>query len=621
MDFIINNVPDYASEIGKLINKDPSVVNENANKDSDVFNTVRDLTAGSVAKAISSKAWPDELWKAHVDGDIHLHDSDFFPYLPMTNCNLTNYEDMLHNGFELNGTKMTEASTIGVATTHITMIVQSIAGLQYGGQTIDNIDTLLATFAKKNYNKHKKQLGKYILNEDELDKEAFELTKDDIYKAMESLEYNVNSLVSSSGQTPFLSVGFGLGIGRFEREIQKAILQVRIEGLDSENGKKTAIFPKLLFMLKEGTNLKQSDPNYDIKQLAMECTAKRIYPDYLNFDELVRITGNAKSPMGCRSFLQKYVDKNGVEVNDGRGNIGVQTVNLPRIALEAEGDFNKFWNILDERLELIHKSAQFRIQYLKDNISAKNAPTLYKNGALARLQDDDDIYEETFGNKRGTISIGYIGLHEVATIMYGKDWQENKDAKEFTVDILKHMKKLADKWGNEEGIHYSNYGTPSESLTSKFCRLDRERFGDIDGITDKEYYTNSFHYTTEKEISPFDKIDFESEYLEFSSGGFITYVEAPSLKNNIQAMESIIDYGYNKVGYLGINSPIDKCFECGFEGDFKSTEHGFECPSCGNSNSDTSQVVKRLCGYLGEPSVRPIVRGRQKEIESRVKHM
>lgn len=596
MDFIINNIPDYASEIGKLINKDPSVVNENANKDSNVFNTMRDLTAGSVAKAVSSKVWPDELWKAHVNGDIHLHDSDFFPYLPMTNCSLTNYEDMLHNGFELNGTKMTEASTIGVATTHITMIVQSVAGLQYGGQTINNIDTLLGTFAKKNYDKHKKQLSKYILNEDELDKEAFELTKDDIYKAMESLEYNINSLVSSSGQTPFLSVGFGLGTGRFEREIQKAILQVRIEGLDSENGKKTAIFPKLLFMLKEGTNLKQSDPNYDIKQLAMECTAKRIYPDYLNFDELVKITGNAKSPMGCRSFLQKYVDKNGVEINDGRGNIGVQTVNLPRIALESEGDFDKFWDVLDERLELIHKSAQFRIQYLKDNLSAKNAPTLYKNGALVRLQDDDDVYEETFGNKRGTISIGYIGLHEVATIMYGKDWQENKDAKEFTVDILKHMKRLADKWGNEEGIHYSNYGTPSESLTSKFCRLDREKFGDIDGITDKEYYTNSFHYTTEKEISPFDKIDFESEYLELSSGGFITYVEAPSLKNNIQAMESIIDYGYNKVGYLGINSPIDKCFECGFEGDFKSTEHGFECPSCGNRNSDTSQVVKRLCG-------------------------
>lgn len=596
MDFIINNIPDYASEIGKLINKDPSVVNENANKDSNVFNTMRDLTAGSVAKAVSSKVWPDELWKAHVNGDIHLHDSDFFPYLPMTNCSLTNYKDMLHNGFELNGTKMTEASTIGVATTHITMIVQSVAGLQYGGQTINNIDTLLAPFAKKNYDKHKKQLSKYVLNEDKLDKEAFELTKDDIYKAMESLEYNINSLVSSSGQTPFLSVGFGLGIGRFEREIQKTILQVRIEGLDSENGKKTAIFPKLLFMLKEGTNLKQSDPNYDIKQLAMECTAKRIYPDYLNFDELVKITGNAKSPMGCRSFLQKYVDKNGVEINDGRGNIGVQTVNLPRIALESEGDFDKFWDVLDERLELIHKSAQFRIQYLKDNLSAKNAPTLYKNGALVRLQDDDDVYEETFGNKRGTISIGYIGLHEVATIMYGKDWQENKDAKEFTVDILKHMKRLADKWGNEEGIHYSNYGTPSESLTSKFCRLDREKFGDIDGITDKEYYTNSFHYTTEKEISPFDKIDFESEYLELSSGGFITYVEAPSLKNNIQAMESIIDYGYNKVGYLGINSPIDKCFECGFEGDFKSTEHGFECPSCGNRNSDTSQVVKRLCG-------------------------
>lgn len=619
-------LPDIEGEVSKLIAKDPSVVHENANKDSNVFNTYRDLTAGSVAKAIGSKTWPEAVWQAHVNGDIHLHDSDFFPYSPMTNCNVTNYQDMLHNGFELNGTHMGTPGSIGVATRHLAMIIQSIASVQYGGQTIADADVLLAPFAEKNYQKHQAELAAHITDVETLEMVAFELTRKDIYKAMEGLEYDINSLSSSSGQTPFVSLGFGRGTNRFEREIQQAILKVRLHGLgesDDPNKNKTAIFPKLLFVIKDGVNLKPDDPNYDVKHLALECTAKRIYPDYLFEEKIIDITGSFKFPMGCRSFLQGWVDpETGEYLNEGRANAGVQTVNLPRIALESAGDFEKFWEIFDERLDLLHEAAAFRINFLRENLKSSMAPILFEQGALTRTQAGENAFDKAFGNRRGTISLGYIGLHEVATIMYGTtEWHQIDGAKDFTVEILQRMKDKADQWGEAEGVHYSNYGTPSESLTDKFCRLDRAKFGDIEGVTDKEYYTNSFHFTTEQDITPFEKIDFEAAYPKLTSGGFISYVEAPSLVHNLKGMEAIIDYAYDKLGYLGVNSPIDKCFECGFNGDFKATEQGFECPSCGNSNPATSQVVKRLCGYLGEPNSRPIVRGRKKEIESRVKHM
>lgn len=613
------NLLNANKNIQQLLDKDPSVVNENANKDSRVFNTMRDLTAGSVAKAYAKKVMPKELYKAHVSGDVHFHDMDHFPYLPETNCNLVNYSDVFENGFSINGTKVTTPQSIDVACSQIVLIIASVSSQSYGGQTINNIDQLLAPYAEKNYQKHYEDAKQWIENEEKWDSYAKNKTQKDIFKALEGLEYDINSLTTSSSQIPFVSVSFGLGTNWFEREIQKTVLQVRLNGIGTS--KITAIFPKLLFILKEGINLNKEDPNYDIKQLAMKCTAQRIYPDYLNFDKIVEICGGFRAPMGCRSFLQTWKDENNNEVNDGRGNAGVQTINLVRVAIESKGDFDIFWEILDKRLDIAHKMAQFRIEYLKNNLVPEMAPILYKQGVLGRLEDNDkEVFNKIFGNKRGTISIGYIGLHEVATLMYGKDWQDNIEAKQFTIDILKYMKKHTDEWGNEEGIHYSVYGSPSESLTDKLARLDKQRFGIIEGITDKDYYINSFHYDVEKEISPFAKIDFEAEYLPYTSGGFINYVEMPSLKNNIEAMEAIINYGYTKVGYLGINSPIDKCFECQFEGDFTATENGYVCPSCGNHDKNKMQVVKRLCGYLGEPNIRPIVKGRYKEIASRVKH-
>lgn len=364
-------------------------------------------------------------------------------------------------------------------------------------------------------------------------------TKKDIFDAMQSLEYEINTLFTSNGQTPFTSLGFGLGENWFEREIQKAILQIRINGLGSE--KRTAIFPKLIFTLKKGVNLNPEDPNYDIKQLALECATKRMYPDILNYDKIVELTGSFKVPMGCRSFLQGWKDENGQEVNVGRMNLGVVTLNLPRIAIESKGDQNKFWQLLSDRLEIMKDALLYRVERCKEAIPA-NAPILYMYGAFGKRLSRTDSVNELFKNRRATVSLGYIGLYEVASAFFGGEWETNPEAKAFTLDIVKELKANADAWGDEYGYHFSVYSTPSESLTDRFCRLDTEKFGIIENITDKEYYTNSFHYDVRKNPTPFEKLEFEKDYPKYCSGGFIHYCEYPMLQQNPKALEAVWDF-------------------------------------------------------------------------------
>ena len=425
-------------------------------------------------------------------------------------------------------------------------------------------------------------------------------------------------MFTSNGQTPFTSLGFGLGTNWFEREIQRAILLNRIKGLGKEG--RTAIFPKLIFSMKRGVNANPEDPNYDIKQLALECATKRMYPDVLNYDKLVELTGSFKVPMGCRSFLQGWKDENGNEVNVGRMNLGVVTLNLPRIALEANGSMERFWSLLEERLSIVKDALIYRTERCKE-ASPENAPILYMYGAFGNRLKRGEKVDQLFNNRRATVSLGYIGLYESAAAFYGGDWETNKEAKDFTLAILKSLKAHVDDWSNEYGYHFSVYSTPSESLTDRFCRLDTEKFGVVPDITDKDYYTNSFHYDVRKNPTPFEKLDFEKDYPEFCSGGFIHYCEYPVLQQNPKALEAVWDYSYDRVGYLGTNTPIDHCYECGFEGDFNPTERGFECPQCGNHDPKTCDVVKRTCGYLGNPQARPMVHGRHKEISARVKHM
>ena len=605
--------------IGRLISKEPSTVNENANKDSDAFNTRRDLTAGVTGKAIGLRMLPLHVSNAHQKGEIHFHDLDYSPYEPMTNCCLIDFKGMLKNGFRMGNADIESPKSIQTAAAQIAQIIANVASCQYGGCSADRIDEILAPYAKLNYKKHLKDAEEWIEDSSKWEDYARKKTRKDIYDAMQSLEYEVNTLFTSNGQTPFVTFGFGLGQTELEREIQKAILKIRIRGLGIEQ--RTAIFPKLVFTLKRGVNLYSEDPNYDIKQLALECATKRMYPDILSYDKIVELTGSFKVPMGCRSFLQGWKNSKGEEVNSGRMNLGVVTLNLPRIAIESDGDFEKFWRIFDERTQIVKDALVYRINRTKE-ASPTNAPILYQYGAFGKRLKPTDSVDEVFKNRRATVSFGYIGLYEVGKVFYGTEWEENPEAKEFTLSVIRKMKNLCEDWSEEFGYHFSVYSTPSESLTDRFCRMDTEKFGSIVDITDKGYYTNSFHYDIRKNPTPFEKLDFEKDFVKAgAAGGFIHYCEYPVLQQNPKALEAVWDYAYDRVGYLGTNTPIDKCFECGFEGDFQPTAKGFKCPNCGNTNPKTCDVVKRTCGYLGNPQARPMVKGRHKEISARVKHM
>ncbi|HFI0105759.1 TPA: anaerobic ribonucleoside-triphosphate reductase [Streptococcus suis] len=617
-DFRRHQATDINFEIHKLLSKDQALVNENANKDADVFNTQRDLTAGIVGKSIGLKLLPAHVANAHQKGDIHYHDLDYSPYTPMTNCCLIDFKGMLAQGFKIGNADVESPKSIQTATAQISQIIANVASSQYGGCSADRIDEVLAPYAELNYQKHLKEARDWVLPDKQEDY-ARAKTQKDIYDAMQSLEYEINTLFTSNGQTPFTSLGFGLGTSWFEREIQKAILNIRIKGLGREG--RTAIFPKLIFTVKRGLNLEPDSPNYDIKQLAIECATKRMYPDMLSYDKIIELTGSFKVPMGCRSFLQGWQDENGQDVTSGRMNLGVVTVNLPRIAMESAGDINKFWEIFAERMAIAKDALVYRVERVKEATPA-NAPILYQYGAFGKRLAKTDAVDEVFKNRRATISLGYIGLYEVAAVFYGGQWEANPEAKDFTIAIIKRMKDLTEAWSDQYGYHFSVYSTPSESLTDRFCRLDTEKFGLVENITDKQYYTNSFHYDVRKNPTPFEKLDFEKVYVEVgASGGFIHYCEYPVLQQNPKALEAVWDYAYDRVGYLGTNTPIDHCYACDFEGDFEPTERGFKCPNCDNSDPKTVDVVKRTCGYLGNPQARPMVKGRHKEIISRVKHM
>ncbi|QAA23859.1 anaerobic ribonucleoside-triphosphate reductase [Sporolactobacillus terrae] len=617
-DFARNKATDINFTIRKLLHKDQSIVNENANKDSQVFNTQRDLTAGTVAKAIGLKMLPPKVANAQLKGEIHWHDLDYQPYSPMTNCCLIDFNEMLNHGFKIGNAEVEPPHSIQTATAQMAQIIANVASSQYGGCSADRVDELLAPFAKKNYDKHLTDAEEWVEGTEKQQAFARKKTRKDIYDAMQALEYEINTLYSSQGQTPFTTLGFGLGTNWIEREIQKAILRIRITGLGKEH--RTAIFPKLVFSLKRGLNLDPEDPNYDIKQLAVECATKRMYPDVLMYDKLVELTGSFKAPMGCRSFLQGWHDENGKEVNSGRMNLGVVTVNLPRIALESKGDKEAFWKILKERLQICKEALVFKVERAKQ-ATPDNAPILYQYGAFGKRLKRTDSVDELFKNRRATVSLGYIGLYEVGTVFYGSTWESNPEAKDFAISVVKKLWEHCQDWEEEYGYHFSVYSTPSESLTDKFCRKDTEKFGKVKDITDKEYYTNSFHYDVRKAPTPFEKLDFEKDFPPYCAGGFIHYCEYPNLKQNPKALEAVWDYAYDRVGYLGTNTPIDQCFKCGFKGEFQPTERGFECPECGNTDPQSCDVVKRTCGYLGNPQQRPMIHGRHVEIASRVKHL
>ena len=603
---------------GLVEQSNPALLNENANKDSKVIPTQRDLLAGIVAKHYATQhILPRDVVLAHERGEIHYHDLDYSPFFPMFNCMLIDLKGMLTHGFKMGNAEIEPPKSISTATAVTAQIIAQVASHIYGGTTINRIDEVLAPFVEASLEKHRLTAKEWQIADAE--RYAQSRTEKECFDAFQSLEYEVNTLHTANGQTPFVTFGFGLGTSWSARLVQQSVLCNRIAGLGKNH--KTAVFPKLVFAIKEGLNRSPEDANYDIKQLALECASKRMYPDILNYEQVVNVTGSFKTPMGCRSFLGTW-EENGELVHDGRNNIGVISLNLPRIALEAKGNEARFWDLLDQRLRLAKKALMTRISRL-ENIKARVAPILYMEGACGvRLAADDNV-AEIFKHGRASISLGYIGIHETINALSGGETHvyDDEQLRAKAVAIVSHLRDAVERWKEETGYGFSLYSTPSENLCDRFCRLDTAEFGVVRGVTDKGYYTNSFHLDVEKKVNPYDKLDFEAAYPPLANGGFICYGEYPNIQHNLKALEDVWDYSYSRVPYYGTNTPIDECYDCGFTGEFECTSKGFTCPKCGNHDASRVSVTRRVCGYLGSPDARPFNAGKQEEVKRRVKHL
>ena len=603
---------------GLMEQSNVDILNENANKDSKVIPTQRDLLAGIVARHYAKQFMlPRDVVTSHERGEIHFHDLDYSPFFPMFNCMLIDLRGMLEHGFKMGNAEIESPKSITTATAVTAQIIAQVASHIYGGTTINRIDEVLEPYVMKSYEKNVAIAKDW--NVPDHDGYARARTEKECYDAFQALEYEINTLHTANGQTPFVTLGFGLGTSKYARWIQKAILRNRIDGLGVNH--RTAVFPKLIFAIKDGINRKPSDPNYDIKKLALRCASERMYPDILNYEQVVKVTGSFKYPMGCRSFLPKWINANGQEETDGRCNLGVVSVNLPRVAILAKGNWLEFWRILDEELEVCFRALMVRVHRM-DGVKAKVAPILYMEGAYGvRLKADDPV-APIFRNGRASVSLGYIGVNETLRAMHhNQNPFESELLRTEGEMIVKHLHDACVKWREETGYGFSLYGTPAENLCRRFCALDKAEFGVIEGVTDKDYYTNSFHLDVQYKTDPYSKIDFESPYPELSSGGFICYAEFPNMRRNLEALEDVWDYTYDKIPYFGTNTPIDQCFACGYKGEFECTSKGFVCPNCGCHDPSKVSVIRRVCGYLGAPDARPFNNGKQEEVKRRVKHL
>lgn len=596
------------------------LLKENANLSTKTLNSQRTLMVGELSRELGKHIIPDDIYKAHEDGIIHFHDITFSPALPFSNCALVDLKTMLQNGFVLGGAHIGTPRSIGVATAVTAQIISQVSSSHYGGTTCANLDSVLAPYVKMSYEKHVENAKEFGI--EDVEEYAKKLTEKECQQAFQGLEYEINSLFNSHAQSPFTTISFGMGTGWEERLIQKCILQNRLDGFGVN--KVTAIFPKLVFIIEEGINLRPTDPNYDIKQLALKCAATRLYPDILSAKNNRKITGSSipVTSMGCRSFLSVWTDENGNEVLDGRNNGGVVSLNLPRVALDSNGDIEKFWELLEERSELVHRAIQVRINSLK-RAYPEIAPTLYMQGAFGvYLKPDDDVFDNFYKNGRASFSFGFIGIHETVCHLLGIDQLIfNEEAEVLGQDIAKFMLAKTEKWKAEEGFGYSLYTTPSEGICDRLLKIDRKKFGVVKNVTDKEYYTNGFHLDVRTKVTPFEKIAFEAPYHFIAKGGHISYAELSGIKNNLEALEAIWDYATEHLDYFGTNTESDTCYTCGFNGDITIHSSGeYTCPNCGETQSDNMYICRRICGYLGSLGQRPANHGKTEEMKCRVHH-
>ena len=600
---------------------------ENSNKNAKIVTTQRDYIAGITSTDITRRfLLPPDIVKAHDEGIIHFHDADYFAQNALHNCDLINLEDMLQNGTNINGVMVEKPHKFLTAMTIATQIVTAVTSSQYGGATVSM--THLAPFVRESYNRYLELYRSRKLPEDQCEKFAKEDTLKEIKDGVQTFQYQVNSMTTTNGQAPFLSVCLYLGeTDEYKEELAliiEEVLRQRIQGMKNEKGVWiTPAFPKLLYVLEED-NASEGSKYWYLTKLAAECTAKRMVPDYISEKIMKQLkidkngNGNCYPCMGCRSFLTPYVDpKTNKPKYYGRFNQGVVSINLVDVALSSGGDFDKFWEIYDERLELCHKALQLRHERLA-HATSDVAPILWQYGALARLKRGESIHPLLHGGY-STISLGYAGLYECVKYMTGHSHTDNGDGKKFAIEVMQKMNDKCKEWKAAEDMDYSVYGTPIESTTYKFAKCLKKRFGTVEGITDKGYITNSYHVPVFEEIDAFTKLKVESEFQKLSPGGAVSYVETPNLQNNLDVVLQVIRFIYDNIMYAELNTKSDYCQKCGYTGEILIDENlEWYCPNCGNRDHNTLNVARRTCGYIGTNFWN---KGRTQEIKERVLHI
>ena len=599
---------------------------ENSNKNAKIVTTQRDYLAGITSTDITRRfLLTEDIVKAHDEGIIHFHDADYFAQNALHNCDLINLEDMLQNGTNINGVMIEKPHRFLTAMTIATQIITAVSSSQYGGCTITL--THLAPFVRCSYERYLEKYKARKFKKEDAEKYAKEDLQKEITDGVQTFQYQINSMTTTNGQAPFLSVCMYLGeTSEYKDELAmiiEEVLKQRIQGMKNEKGVYiTPAFPKLLYVLEED-NIKPGSKYYYLTELSAKCTAKRMVPDYISEKIMKELkidkngNGQCYPCMGCRSFLTPYVDEKGNPKYYGRFNQGVVTINLPDVALSSDKDMELFWKIFDDRLELCHRALQIRHKRLS-KVTSDVAPILWQHGALARLGKGESIHD-LLHHGYSTISLGYAGLYECVKYMTGHSHTDESIGKEFGLKVMQYMNDKCKKWKAEEDIDYSVYGTPIESTTYKFAKCLKDRFGVVKGITDRNYITNSYHVPVFEEIDAFTKLKLESEFQKLSPGGAISYIETPNLENNLDVVMEVIEYIYNNIMYAELNTKSDYCQACGYTGEILIDDNlEWYCPNCGNRDHDKLNVARRTCGYIGTNFWN---KGRTEEIKERVMHI
>ena len=607
------------SMLGLLNSTNEEVMNENSNKASELISTQRDLIAGEASKDITKRfILPPHITQAHEDGVLHFHDLDYAAF-PEHNCDLVNIKDMLDNGTVINKRMIESPKSFQVACTVMTQIIAQVASAQYGGQSI--AIKHLGKYLKLSEDKYYQMLKDTITNTDELNKTVDILLQRELEAGVQTIQYQINTLMTTNGQSPFVTLFLELDEKDeyldYTAKIIEEIIKQRIQGIKNEKGVYTTpAFPKLIYVLDEHNTFKGGRFDY-ITHLCAQSNVKRLYPDYVSAKIMRQAhNGNVFSCMGCRSFLSDWQDENGNYQYEGRFNMGVVSINLPQVAIVADGNMDNFWKILDQRLDLCKEALMIRYKHLKGTKSDV-APILWQHGAIARL-DKGETIDKLLEGGYATISLGYIGVYEMTKLMLGESNTTPK-GKEFALKVVQHLKDKCDEWKAETGLGFGLYGTPSEGLCNRFCKVDRKLFGEIKDVTDKGYYTNSFHVDVREEIDAFSKLEYEAPFHLISTGGCISYIEIPNMQQNVEAIEEVIKFMYDSIQYAEFNTKSDFCMECSYDGEMKIDDNDeWYCPNCGNRDKSRMNVVRRTCGYLGENFWNE---GKTKEIKSRVIHL